>query len=99
MTAKLIRAQVMLDPEDYQRLKTLAQGESKSLSEVIREATLHYLDKQEEQEQAEFLNSLKALRQIRERNAAKYGVHADDLVNQAREERERQREDIWEQWS
>ncbi len=99
MTAQLLRAQVMLDPEDYRRLQSLASEQGKSLSETIREAVLRYLEEQERLEQEKFLKSLEEMRQIRERNAARYGIYKGDLVNEAREERERQMEDVWDQWS
>lgn len=99
MTASLLRAQVMLDPEDYRRLQSLAEKQGKSLSETIREVVLQYLNEQERQEQEKFQKSLDELRQIRQRNAARYGIYQGDLVNEAREERERQMEDVWDQWS
>lgn len=99
MTEQLLRAQVMLDPESYRRLQSLANEQGKSLSETIREVVLRYLDEQERQEQEQFRKSLEEMRKIRERNAARYGVYQGDLVNESREERERQMEDVWRQWS
>lgn len=99
MTTQLIRAQVMLDPADYRRLQSLASEAGKSLSETLREAVLRYLDEQERQKQEQLRKTLEEMRQIREQNAARYGVYKGDLVNEAREERERQTENIWKQWS
>ncbi len=99
MATQLIRAQVMLDPEDYRRLQALANEAGKSLSETLREAVLRFLDEQERQKQEQLRKALAEMRQIREQNATRYGVYKGDLVNEAREERERQMEDVWKQWS
>lgn len=99
MAAQLIRAQVMLDPEDYRRLQALASETGKSLSETLREAVLRFLEEQEQQKQERLRKALAEMRQIREQNAASYGVYQGDLVNEAREEREHQMEDVWKQWS
>jgi predicted SpoU family rRNA methylase len=99
MKTQLLRAQVMLEPEDYERLLSLANEQKKSLSETIREVVLRYLDELERQEQEQFRKSLEELRRIREENAARYGVYQGDLINEVREERERQMEDVWKQWS
>mgnify|MGYP000055979605 CR=1 FL=1 len=99
MTEPLLRAQVMLTPEDYQQLKSLAEAQGKSLSEMIREAVNRYLAEQEQLKQEQFLQALEEIRRIRQQNAARHGVYQGDLVNEAREERQRQIEDVWKQWS
>lgn len=99
MTEPLLRAQVMLTPEDYQQLKSLAEAQGKSLSEMIREAVNRYLAEQEQLKQEQFLKSLEEIRRIRQQNAARHDVYQGDLVNEAREERQRQIEDVWKQWS
>jgi len=99
MTSQLLRAQVMLIPEDYQRLKSLADAQGKSLSEMIRDAVTRYLAEQEQLKQGQFRQSLEEIRRIRQQNAARHGIYQGDLVNEAREERQRQDEDVWKQWS
>jgi len=99
MTSQLLRAQVMLIPEDYQRLKSLADAQGKSLSEMIRDAVTRYLAEQEQLKQEQFRQSLEEIRRIRQQNAARHGIYQGDLVNEAREERQRQDEDVWKQWS
>ncbi len=94
MPTQLIRAQVMLDPEDYRRLQALANETGKSLSAILREAVLRFLEEQEQQKQEQLCKTLAEMRQIREQNATRYGVYQGDLVNEAREERERQMEDV-----
>lgn len=99
MSTQRVRAQVMLDLEDHQRLQSKCKEQGKSLSEAIREAVLRYLEDQEQLEQEKFLKTLAEIRQIREKNATRYGVYQGDLVNEARQDRERQLEEAWKQSS
>lgn len=99
MGKQLMRAQVLLDSEDFQRLRAMAQEQGNSLSEIVREAVLRFLEEQERLKQEEFLKTLEDMRQIREKNASRYGTYHGDLVNEVRREREREIEDVWQQWS
>jgi len=94
MTAQSYRAQVILDKHDLERLQYVAQKQGRTLSEAIREAVVRYLEACEQQELQEFLSAMAELRQIREKNAARYGVYEGDPIGEAREERERQMEDV-----
>lgn len=94
MSAPSYRAQVILDKRDLERLQYLAEKHGRTLSETIREAVTRYLEACEQQELQEFLSAMAELRQIREKNVAQYGVYEGDPIGEAREERERQMEDV-----
>lgn len=94
MSAQSYRAQVILDKRDLERLQDVAEKHGQTLSEAIREAVTRYLEACEQQELQEFLSAMAELRQIREKNAAQYGVYEGDPIGEAREERERQMEDV-----
>lgn len=92
------RAQLLLDDEQDRRLREMAAREGKSLSEVFRRILDEYFAWQDRTAQDKALNALIKLDQIREA-AAEYGVYEGEPVNEARDERERQMEDVWKQWS
>lgn len=73
MSRPSFRAQVLLEPRDFDRLKALARKQGVAISQILRRAIRRYLDMEEEQEQQELLQVLGELRQIRETNAAQYG--------------------------
>ncbi len=93
-----IRTQLLLDDEQNRRLREMAAREGKSLSEVVRNILDEYFAWQERRAQEEKLNLLQALDRIRERTAQQ-GDYEGDLVNEAREERDAEMEDVWRQWS
>ncbi len=93
-----IRTQLLLDDEQNRRLREMAAREGKSLSEVVRNILDEYFAWQERRAQEEKLNLLQALDRIRERTAQQ-GVYEGDLVNEVREERDAEMEDVWRQWS
>ncbi len=92
MSCPSFRAQVLLEPQDFDRLKALARKQGVAISQILRRAIRRYLDMEEEQEQQELLQVLGELRQIRETNAAQYGGYAGDPLDEARQERIRQME-------
>lgn len=93
--AELIRVQVMLDKSDQIELHEIAQKEGKSVSEILRELVRRYLEEQHRAESEQFRHTLAKLREIRERNAAKYGVYEGDIMRDVREEHEREQEEKW----
>lgn len=96
----LVRAQVLMTREQRRRIERLAEKEGRSLSDITRRALDAGLD-QLEGETDEALRrereNLLAMRVLRERALARYGVYQGDLVNEAREERDRQVDDVWKQ--
>lgn len=92
---ELIRVQVMLDKSDQDELREIAQEQGKSVSELLRELVRRYLEEQHRAESEQFRRTLAKLREIRERNAARYGVYEGDLMREVREDYEREQEEKW----
>ncbi len=98
--ATLVRAQVLMTREQRNRIVRLAEKEGRSLSDITRRALDAGLDRLEgETDEAlrRERENLLAMRAIRDRALARYGVYEGDLVNEAREERDRQVDDVWKQ--
>lgn len=92
------RSQVILDEDNDRRLRELAAREGKSISEIVRQILDEYFAERERKAREEALEVLRALDQIREQTA-RYGVYEGDPVNEARDERDAEIEDVWRQWS
>ncbi len=90
------RTQLLLTDEQNQRLRKITKREGKSLSEVVRQILDEYFASQDRKAQIEALEALKKLDQIREATAQD-GMYEGNAVNEAREARERQIKEIWQQ--
>lgn len=89
MAERYHRAQLLLEPEQYKRLSTLAQQQGSSISELTREVIRLGLDsfRLEKQRRSE---ALEQLTQMRKTFAQNHGVYSGDPVAEARLEREAQ---------
>jgi hypothetical protein len=91
------RAQILLEPEQHQMLRSIAKREKRSLSEVAREVIRIGLDARENQvdilwnKREEALNRL---HHIREKVYQNYGIYEGDLIAEARAERESQLDNL-----
>ena len=99
MAEHLRRTQILLEPEDYERLAALARREGRSLSEVAREIVHHALRPREErrspEERQRLLAQLEEVRHHREALLAEHGgvpleMDVADLIRAGREERDRE---------
>ena len=97
--APMVRAQVLLTPIQRERLERLSRRDGRTLSDLTRRALDIGLDALEGcsdenlRRQQQALAELDRIRaQVRER----HGVYQGNLVAEAREERERQQEELWE---
>lgn len=91
------RAQILLEPEQHDRMRHIASREDRSISDVAREVIevgLEALAREEEARAKRRRLALDHLHEIREAAKARYGVYAGDLVEEARAERERQSEEV-----
>jgi hypothetical protein len=98
--ATLVRAQVLMTREQRNRIHRLAQEEGRSLSDITRRALdvgLDALEGETDEALHKGLQALAKLRAIREEMRAAYGVYQGDLVAEAREERDRQMDAVWNQ--
>lgn len=94
----MVRAQILLTPAERARIERLARREERTLADVTRRALDIGLDVLEGSDDASLRRQRKALAdldRIREGVRARYGVYQGDLVAEAREERERQQEQVW----
>ncbi len=94
----MVRAQLLITPEQRRRLEQVARREGRSLSDVARRAIDVGLDKLEghsDEALQEQLDILGDLRQIREEMEARYGVYQGDPVAESRQDREEQTERVW----
>lgn len=92
------RSQLILSDLHDRRLREMASREGKSISEVVRQILDDYFAGLDLQQQERTLKALAELDQIREATA-RYGVYEGDPVNEAREEREQETEELWDRWS
>lgn len=92
------RNQLILGNAHDRRLREIAYREGKSISEVVRQILDEYFAEKDRQAREEALQALAGLDGIREATA-RYGVYEGDPINEAREERDRETEDVWKQWS
>lgn len=83
--ARVVGAEVMLDERKWDHLRILAEREGRTPADFLRTLIEGYLEEQERLEEGRFLQVLEELRQIRERNAARWGgTKATRLVKFAR---------------
>lgn len=92
------RSQLILSDLHDRRLREMASREGKSISEVVRQILDDFFARLDRQRQEQTLQALAELDQIREATA-RYGVYEGDPVNEAREEREQETEELWDRWS
>ncbi len=98
--SRLVRAQVLMTREQRARIERLAEKEGRTLSDITRQALdagLEQLEGDTDEALRRERENLLAMRAIRDRALARYGVYQGDLVNEAREERDRQVDDVWKQ--
>lgn len=96
--APMVRSQLLLTPALRRRLERLAEKEGRSLSDVARRALDAGLDELEgltDQALLQELDALDELRRTREAARRSYGVYQGDLVAESREEREQDRDQVW----
>ena len=94
----MVRAQLLLTPAQRERLERLARREERTLSDLTRRALdigLDALERHGEEELRRQQQILAELRCVREQVGARYGVYPGDPVAEAREERDRQQEELW----
>jgi hypothetical protein len=94
MTERMYRAQILLDPKQRRKLEDIARREGRSISAVTRQvidAGLETLENQAEiwQKRSRILSELRAMR---EQQGVIYG---GNLIEEARQERENETDEIW----
>ncbi len=95
---KLVRAQILLKPEQHKYLVAQAKQEGCSISEVVREIISSYFQKSEDAKKATHLKALdkasQLRRQIRKRRCGKsIDIDISKIIQQTHEERDDQTPD------
>ena len=92
----LQRTQILLEPEQHRALTEIAQGEGRSLSDLLREIVDDHLARRGQDERLQqAMQAIDALARIREQVEAEYGMYTTDLLAEVRAEREQDTERVW----
>lgn len=97
MSERYHRAQILLEPEQHDRMRHIARREDRSISDVARQVIgigLEVLAQDDEARLHRRRLALENLRAIREAARARYGTYEGDPVAEARSERERRSEAV-----
>jgi hypothetical protein len=94
MTERMYRAQILLDPQQRRRLEEIARRDGKSISAVTRQvidAGLERIENEAEvwKKRSQLLASLRLHRQQQPY------IYTGDLINEARQEREDEGDQLW----
>ncbi len=90
------RAQLLLEPELYRRLKEIAKQERRSISDVARQLIQEGLDSLESLSDAQIKKELEAIDRLKRLREGQPYYYTGDLVAESREEREKQMDEtIW----
>ncbi len=94
MSERMYRAQILLDPRQRRRLEEIARREGKSISAVTRQVIDAGLERIENEVELwkKRAGLLSELRQLRDKQPF---VYTGDLVNEARQEREDEGDQVW----
>jgi hypothetical protein len=91
MSERYRRSQLLLEPEQHQKMREIAEREGRSISDVARGLIESGLERMAKDEQARFERNaaaLDGLREIREAAQGRYGIYAGDLLSEVRAQRE-----------
>jgi hypothetical protein len=86
------RSQLLLEPEQHERMRRIAEREGRSISDVARGLIgigLKALARDEKARTHRRAKALEQLSEIREAALARHGIYEGDLVAEVRSERER----------
>jgi len=96
MSETMHRTQLLLEPTQYQALRTLAQQEQRSISDIVRTILDQYLEENDQRTRwIRRTQALQRLSALRARVQERTGVYVGDLIAEAREERDEDFARIW----
>jgi hypothetical protein len=98
MTERMYRAQILLDPRQRRWLEEIARREGKSISAVTRQVIALGLE-QIENEAELWKNRARLLSELRQLREKQPFVYTGDLVAEARQEREDEGDQVWQNQS
>jgi len=93
MVARLHRAQILLEPEQYKVIVEIARDQRRSISDVVREMIASQLQQREQSAQTEQLKALERIRQHRadiltRRGGQPLEIDVAQMMREMREERD-----------
>jgi len=94
----MYRMQLLVKPEQRKRLERVAKRQGRTFSDTARRALeegLRVMEGDSDSIWEERLKALEFLNGLRKRIQEERGVYQGDLVNEAREERDSQLDQIW----
>ena len=100
----LYRAQLLLEPEQHEALLHIARAQGRSVSSLVREILAQHLaEREDEVRQQRKSQAVKELSRLRRQIQEQRGVYRTDFLDQVREERAEEVEDVlrgeaWEWW-
>ncbi len=94
MTERMYRAQILLDPRQRRRLEEIARREGKSISAVTRQVIDAGLESIESEAEL-WKKRARLLSELRQQREKQPFIYTGDLVNEARQEREDEGDQVW----
>ena len=94
MSERMYRAQILLDPQQRRKLEDIARREGRSISAVTRQVIDAGLETLEN-EAGVWEKRARLLSRLRARREKQPFVYSGDLVNEARQERENELDQLW----
>jgi hypothetical protein len=91
MAERYHRSQLLLEPEQHDRIRPVAEREGRSISDVARQAIDIGLDALDLDEQAQVKRRTLAIKRLGEMRATvrkRYGIYEGDLIAEVRASRE-----------
>jgi predicted DNA-binding protein len=96
MTGQKQRTQILLEPEQHKALVEIARQEERSISDIVRHMISQHLEERtRDAKRQRAIDALDRLTRLREKVEQRSGVYQDDLVAEARAERNEQMERVW----
>lgn len=94
MSERMYRAQILLDPKQRRKLEELARREGRSISAVTRQVIDAGLEAMESEAEI-WKRRARILSDLRARREKQPFVYPGDLIEEARQERENEMDEIW----
>lgn len=96
MAERMVRTQILLEPEQHRELAQVARMEGRSVSDLVREIVREQLEERKQTREAELKRRLEALERIREhreailaeRGGKPLEIDVVEMINQMRDERD-----------
>ncbi len=90
------RTQILLEPEQHERLIEVAHQEERSISDLVRGIVSQYLNERaQDTKRHRAIQSLDKLTALRRKIEQRSGIYQGDLIAETRAERDKQIGRVW----